>query len=200
MGRPIPPARLVRRSGGWSISGNSSRWIHLGLQEGRSRLGLRTAFLLFNFTVLLSAAPVLRLVGTTVGPIPVRAIAAAGTQTVEAYNIGDGSLSLTLSSSVPWISTSVGSPRSCITTTNSQTCIPLQLTLNTDSLTNGTFTGIVTVSDPNAVDAPQTITVTVRIGAIDLYVAPGTAREATFATTSLVQTRATTETGGSWLT
>jgi uncharacterized protein (TIGR03437 family) len=43
-------------------------------------------------------------------------------------------------------------------------CFPLQLTLNTQALPPGFSTGIVTVTAPSAVDAPQTITVTMQMG------------------------------------
>lgn len=132
-------------------------------------MGLRTirflAFpaFLFSFTALSQAAQ-LRLVSSTVGPVSVAQGAAGGTQTVEAYNIGTGSLNLTLKSSVSWISGTVGAARACATTQASQSCIPLNFSLNTQSLPAGVATGIVTVSDPNAVDAPQTIVVTVQVG------------------------------------
>ncbi len=133
-------------------------------------MGLKTirclAFpvILFSFAAVSQAAPQLRLVTATVGPVSVAPGAAAGVQTVEAYNIGSGSLNLAVSSSVTWIAPSVGSSRACATTQNSQSCIPLNFALNTQSLPTGAATGIVTVSDPNAVDAPQTITVTVEVG------------------------------------
>ncbi len=120
-------------------------------------------------------------------------------QTVEAYNIGDGALALGLASSVPWISPAVGAPRNCLHTTRAHTCLPLLFTLDTASLSAGTYTGIVTVGDPNAVDAPQTITVTVRVGAIDLYVNPGSTRETGFYMNSLANVRATTQDGSAWL-
>src|SRR5579872_5874429 len=106
------------------------------------------------------AAPQLRLVSSTVGPVTVAAASNGSTQTVEAYNIGSGSLNLTVSSSVSWIGATVGTPRACTTTRASQNCIPLNFALNTQALPAGSATGIVTVSDPNAIDSPQTITVT----------------------------------------
>ena len=133
-------------------------------------MGLKTirclAFpvILFSFAAVSQAASQLRLVVGTVGPVSVAQGAGGGTQTVEAYNIGSGSLNLTVSSSAAWLAASVGSSRACATTQNSQTCIPLNFTLNTQSLPAGAATAIVTVSDPNAVDAPQTITLTVEVG------------------------------------
>lgn len=135
-------------------------------------MGLKTvrliAFFIFSisFAAVSEAASQLRLVSATVGPVSVATASGGGTQTVEAYNIGTGSLNLSLSSSVSWISPSVGVSRACTTTRASQTCIPLNFALNTASLAASTtpYTGIVTVTDPNAVDAPQTITVTVAVG------------------------------------
>ena len=49
--------------------------------------------------------------------------------------------------------------------------------MQSGALARGSYTGLVTVSDPNAVDAPQTISVTIQVGTavpdkVDLYVAP----------------------------
>jgi len=153
-------------------------------------------------TASLQAAPRLRLSASTVGPVSIAQGSSGPAQTVEAYNVADGSLNLTLTSSVSWISGTVGAQRAC--TTRSGLCTPLQLALNTTSLAAGTATGIVTVSDPNAVDAPQTITVTVKIGgdvpsSLNVYVAPGGSRELTFSTNNQLGTIARTTDGGSWL-
>ena len=43
-------------------------------------------------------------------------------------------------------------------------CIPIQVGFQTSALARGSYTGTITVSDPNAVDAPQTIVVTVAVG------------------------------------
>ena len=61
----------------------------------------------------LSAAPRLRLVSSTVGPVSIAQGANGGAQTVEAYNDADGSLNLKLSPSVSWIAGSVGAQRTC---------------------------------------------------------------------------------------
>src|SRR5262245_38497010 len=107
MGRPLPRTGLVRCRGGGCIPCNSNRWLRLGIQKRRARVGLRTAAqspaLLFFFSLAAvgHAAPVLRLVGAAIGPVPANQGSVAATQTVEAYNIGDGSLSLRATSSVP---------------------------------------------------------------------------------------------------
>ena len=163
---------------------------------------LGAALVPLGFATLLHAAPMLRLATTAVVPVPLPAGANGGTQIVEAYNAGDGSLSLSgnPTSSVPWIATSYGSPRACTTTSASATCIPLQLALNTSSLAAGTYTGSVTVNGAsNVIDAPQTITVTVRIGGVDVYVAPGSSRDVSFTTGSQVTWVATTQDGNRWL-
>jgi uncharacterized protein (TIGR03437 family) len=150
----------------------------------------------------LSAAPRLRLVSSTVGPVSIAQGANGSAQTVEAYNAADGSLNLSLTSSVAWIAGSVGAQRACAS--RSGTCTPLQLALNTSALPAGTVTGIVTVSDPNAVDAPQTITVTVQIGgavpaSLTVSVAPGGTRDLDFSTNSQLGATVKTNDGGAWL-
>ncbi|MGA9625895.1 MAG: hypothetical protein WBL65_17185 [Bryobacteraceae bacterium] len=163
---------------------------------------LRAALVPLGFAALLNAAPMLRLVNTAVVPVPMPVGANGGTQIVEAYNAGDGSLSLAgnPTSSVSWIATSYGPSRACTTTTASATCIPLQLTLNTSTLAAGTYTASVTVNGAaNVVDAPQTITVTVRIGALTMYVAPGSSSDVSFSTHSPLNGSASTQDGNRWL-
>ena len=159
---------------------------------------LLSAFFLFIFGGAVNAAPMLRLVSSTVGPIPVAVGGSAPAQTVEAYNAGDGSLGLSLSSSVSWIVPTLGASRACVTTTAAASCIPLQLALNTSSLAAGTYTGIVTVTgSASTVDAPQTITVTVRVGTVTVYAAPGTTTDVPITTTKMVNWNTTN--GSGWL-
>ena len=52
------------------------------------------------------------------------------------------------------------------------------IAFQTSSLAAGTYTGIITLTDPNAVDSPQTITVTAQVGGdvpgnLIFYLAPG---------------------------
>ena len=159
------------------------------------------AFLIFS-TGSLVAAPRLRLSATTLGPISIAQGANGGTQSIEAGNIGDGVLTVTLSSSVSWIATAVGAQRSCITQQGTN-CYPLQLTLNTASLPQGLSTGVVTVTAPNAVDSPQTITVTVQIGGalpkgIDVTMGPGKTADFPFYTNKYLD-MTKTKTSASWL-
>src|SRR5258708_6642455 len=115
-------------------------------------------------TVNLSAAPKLRLVQTALAPVTIAQGSNGPVQSVDARNAGDGSLSLQLSSSATWLVPSLGPAHTCAD--GNGACIPIQMALQTASLAKSAYTGIVTVNDPNAIDAPQTIAVTVQIGGI----------------------------------
>jgi uncharacterized protein (TIGR03437 family) len=120
--------------------------------------------------VLLSAAalyatPQLRLSTSTVGPLDIAVGQNGPTQTISATNIGSGTLALSASANVTWINA---------TTTASS----VVLALNTSTLAQGIYTGLVTVSATGAIDAPQTIAVTVQMGggvpnSLTFYVQPG---------------------------
>ncbi len=174
----------------------------MGLVPGLFPKGAAALAAVVLFAAGLQAAPRLRLVSSTVGPVSIAQGANGTLQTVEAYNALDGSLNLSLSSSVSWIGASVGAQRAC--SSQPGLCTPLQFALNTSALPAGIVTGIVTVSDPNAVDAPQTITVTVQIGGavpstLNVYTAPGTTRDLGFSTNSQIGATVKTNDGGKWL-
>jgi uncharacterized protein (TIGR03437 family) len=146
----------------------------------------------------LEAAPKLRLMTTTVGPVAIAVGQNGTTQIVDAANFGDGSLSLTASASVSWIAPSVGGQRGCAL---NGVCFPVQMALNTVSLAKGFYTGIVTVSDPNAIDAPQTIVVTVQVGggvpdSLDLYLPPNSSTTTSFTTGSRLNPTMISPVGG----
>lgn len=120
------------------------------------------------------------------------------TDTVYTFNIGSGALNLTATSSVPWLVPTVGSSQVCGLVGG---CYPVAIAFQTASLTAGTYTGVITLSDPNAIDSPQYITVTVYVGgdvpsSLVLYVAPGSSTTATFTTNGPI----TTTSNQSWLT
>src|SRR5262249_44066540 len=99
---------------------------------------------------------------------------------LEAYNIGDNSLSLTatVSARAPCLSVSIGPPRACTLVQSSGPCTPLEFTADASALKPGTYIGEVTVSDPKAIDAPQSVLVTINVGGeppfqIDQYINPG---------------------------
>ena len=139
--------------------------------------------LLLSLTSLLSAAPRLGLAQTalTVSIVPGQNGTA---QSIDASNLGDGTLNLSVTSSVSWLSASIGAPHACSLKGN---CIPVQIALQTSALTAGVYTGTVTVSDPNAVDAPQFVTVTALVGGdvpakLEYYVPPNGSASTTFTT------------------
>ena len=148
----------------------------------------------------------LRLVSTTIGPVSIAAGSNGPSRVAEAYNAGDGTLTLAASSSAPWAVPTVGKAGPCTTTNQSSTpCIPITVALNTASLTAGTQTAILTITgDATTVDAPQTITVTVAIGgsvpsAINVYVPPNGSVDVPASTNSNLRWQATTQDGNNWL-
>lgn len=149
---------------------------------------------MFSLASTLLAAPKLRLSTAAVGPISIATGAAGAAQTVEAYNAGDGALALRVAGSATWLVPTLGSSRACTTRTGA--CTPVQIALQTAALAKGSYTGTVTVLDPNAIDAPQTITVTVQMGGgtpdrLDFFVAPnGTSQSIPFTTSNPVTTTA----------
>jgi uncharacterized protein (TIGR03437 family) len=112
------------------------------------------------------------------------------TQSLDAANIGTGTLNLTATSSVPWLVPTVGAAASSCTLKG--TCYPVQIALQTASLAAGTYTGTVTITDPNAVDAPQFVVVTALVGGtvpstINFYLPPGGSATQDFTTASPVK-------------
>src|SRR5260370_41785257 len=141
------------------------------------------SFLLLAAT--LNAAPRLRLLQTALN-VPAVPGNNGPTQTINALNVGDGQLHLQATSSVPWLVASVKQTDFCGLIGS---CIPVQITLQTSSLAKGTYTGLITVSDSNAIDAPQFVTVTVAVGGsvpdkLEYFVPPGGGAASTFSTLS----------------
>jgi uncharacterized protein (TIGR03437 family) len=166
-----------------------------------NRRALLGTILTLGFLTTLQAAPQLKLSNTTVGPITV-AVGANGVspQPIYATNGGTGQLNLTATSSVSWLVPKLSSLQSCALL--GTLCQTISFTLNTSALQAGTYTGVVTVSDPNAVDSPQTITATVIVGggvpnAITMYVPQnGTPATTTFTTGTLIKPAVTSPSNG----
>jgi uncharacterized protein (TIGR03437 family) len=153
------------------------------------------------FSGSLWAAPQLRLSQTVVGPITVSQGSNAGNQQVFANNVGDGALNLRLTTNVTWLSVAAGPATQC---SLRGICIPINLSFRTNTLTPGLYSGIVAVSDPNAVDAPQTIVVTVRVGSgvpekAEFNLTPGASSQARFTTGNAIDTAATVQGSTNWL-
>jgi uncharacterized protein (TIGR03437 family) len=136
--------------------------------------------------------------------VQLAAAGATNTQTLEAYNAGDGTLPpLTFTSASSWVTASAGAPRPCVTVSpsNTKSCTPITFTLNTTGLPQGLSSAIVTVSgDSSTADAPQTVVVLVRIGPVETYTAPGSSRDVAFATSNRVSRSVKTADGSNWLT
>jgi uncharacterized protein (TIGR03437 family) len=163
------------------------------------------ALLLMSLSPRLDAAPRLVLSATTLTPAPISPGSNGPAQSVEAKNGGDGTLNLTASSTASWLSATVGALKPCVVLTG--TCNPVTITLATASLGAGTYTEFITLTDPNAVDSPQQIAVTITIAGVPssltFYVGPaGTSNENAFAyiyPASPVTAVVSTQTGGNWL-
>ena len=139
----------------------------------------------------LQAAPQLQLSTTAVGVITIAGGTNGPTQTVQITNGGDGNLNLSAVASASWLVPSLVTGA-------------VQIALNTSALTPGTYTEFVTVNSPGAIDAPQSISVTVQIGGVpqtlEFYVAPngGTAFQ-TFQIQNAVNSKISTSDGRPWL-
>ena len=146
------------------------------------------------------AQPMLRMSQAALGPFVIAQGQNGPAQTVNTFNAGKGTLHITATSSVNWLVPTVGtSPQPC----PEGSCVPVQIALQTSSLAAGAYTGVVTVSDPNAIDSPQTITVTVNIGTavpgqLTLYAQPGGTASTQFSA-GLANTSVSTQSGGNWL-
>jgi len=139
----------------------------------------RFGIVAFLFAGCLSAAPRLRLSrGSSIQYVGLgQNLSPSG---IDVQNIGDGQLNLTVTSSAPWVS-GVWAPSG-----NGCAGVPcIALTFDTASLAAGLHTAVLTVSDPNALDTPQTVPISVWAGAtvpdqLNLYALPGQSASARF--------------------
>jgi uncharacterized protein (TIGR03437 family) len=159
------------------------------------------AALLLTLGSGLSAASRLQLSANSIGPIYVTPDTNGPPQTVQASNAGTGTLNLSVLSSASWLVGALGTPGIC--SAPAGICFPVNISLNTSSLPAGNYMEYVTVQDPNAVDSPQQISVSVVIAGVPakaaLYAAPaGTASVAVYPRGPVAGAVAT-QSGGSWL-
>lgn len=150
------------------------------------------------------AFPKLRLSQTAIGPVSIAPNTMGPGQVVDAYNAGDGTISPQVTSLAPqWLSATISGPQAC--EFGNKACYRIAIGLQTAALPAGAYTGVIRVTDPNALDAPQTITVTVQIGGgipaqYEFFAAPGMPpAEASFYTNSPVTTTFSSHSGGNWL-
>ncbi len=125
---------------------------------------------LLGLAVIATAAPKLRLSTLAVGPVYIATGQQGTLQSIPATNVGDGTLNLAVTSNVDWLAP-------CI---EDEGQLLVNLMLFTSKLPRGVYTGVATVTDPNAIDAPQSITVTIVVGSgstipdqLDFYLPPG---------------------------
>lgn len=96
---------------------------------------------------------------------------------LEAYNEGDGQLDLSVDGGfAAWLTPQLGDSGPC-SFDAATTCRTVRVLFDSDELDRGVYRGEVTVSSPGAVDAPQTIAITLYVGGdvpqeVDLYVPP----------------------------
>lgn len=167
---------------------------------------IQKSIVLFALSASLCAASQLSLSTTSLGPIQVLPGSNGTSQTVQAENVGSGSLSLTAAVSDSWLAATVGSAQTC-PGGKGGTCNPVTIALNTASLAAGVYTGYVSLTDPNAIDSPQQIAVTVNVAGIPnsltFYVTPEggptPSASAQIYTSGKVTGKATTLSGGNWL-
>ncbi len=155
-------------------------------------------FLPLLFVSGLSAAPRLNLFQSSI-TVSVPAGTNGPTYSLDTFNIGSGTLNLQASSSVAWLVGTVGTSQVCGLRGG---CYPVSIAFQTASLAAGTYTGVITLSDPNAVDSPQYITVTAQVGGdvpsnLVFYLAPGGTTSTTFTTNGPIQP---TVSNAPWLT
>jgi uncharacterized protein (TIGR03437 family) len=146
------------------------------------------------------AAPQLRLSTAALGPYSIAQGQNGPTPSMDVWNAGDGDLALTLQSNVSWLSANLGVTRPCPQNA-SIPCRAVNISLATSGLAAGTYTGFLTVVAAGAIDAPQTVSVTVQMGggvpaSIELIVAPGRRASRTLTTSTRFTTRAVPAPGG----
>jgi uncharacterized protein (TIGR03437 family) len=181
----------------------------MGIQKGRIGVGLKLSRLILTVSSFLllagsvHAMPQLRLSNASIGPVSIAVGSVGAQQRLEAWNAGDGSLALTATPEASWLTATIGGAGPCMT--RGGTCFPIRINLGTAALAKGMHTGVVRITDPNAADAPQSITVTVQMGGgvpdeVSLFVPPnGAADTVEFSTNSPLQYTVSTTSGGNWL-
>ena len=125
---------------------------------------------------------------------------------MQAYNAGTGTLNLSVTSSASWLSATASPLASC--SANAAGCYPINISLNTASLALGTYTEYLTVADPNAVDSPQQIAVTIAVegvpSSLSFHVTPAggsnsEAQAAIYTAGTGAKGSVSTQSGGNWL-
>jgi uncharacterized protein (TIGR03437 family) len=167
-----------------------------------SRASLLPFLLALVCATTVSSQPRLRLSRTSLGPFSFATGADLPEQTVEAQNLGGNALNLSVASDSLWIEPRIDEPVSC--SFSAGECIPIRLSMRTSILERGTHTAVIAVSDPAAINAPQTVRVTVYAGGgipdrMDFYLTPGGEETRPLASSQPLDISVSTESGGDWL-
>ncbi|MFN7919015.1 MAG: hypothetical protein U0Q16_02900 [Bryobacteraceae bacterium] len=158
----------------------------------------------------LFAVPRLRLSQTVIGPISVAQGGSPEAQEIEVLSVDDAgvnaetaSLRPTFSSTAPWVSAAASPVRNC--TKREGQCIPVRFSFASQQLQAGTYSATVTITDANALDAPQPVLVMLTVGSnvpgsAAFFVAPnGSSDEVKFSTNGPLTATWNTQSGGDWL-
>jgi uncharacterized protein (TIGR03437 family) len=167
-----------------------------------------TLLAFFCSTTAALAAPTLRLNGADLRPVWIQQGTNGPTNVAfDAYNIGDGTLNPQLRSSHTWLTPALEAARPC-SFDSGRSCRTVRVLFNSSSLAAGTYSGVITILDANALDAPQSVRVAVYVGSnvpsrLDFYLPPdaGASDSTTFQTPAgpPPTLRGSTQTGGNWL-
>jgi len=97
---------------------------------------------------------------------------------IEVWNSGDGNLNLQVNGGFsPWLQPRLSGSQGC-SFNPGRSCQIIDVLFDSSGLPNGTFEGNISISDPNAMDSPQRVPVTIHVGGtiperIDLYTRAG---------------------------
>lgn len=158
--------------------------------------------LTFLAAVTASATPRLVVTPTTLGPIFVPTGSNGATQTLEAYNAGDGTLVVSATTSSSWLTATIGATRPC-TSQITVPCFPISVALNTSALASGTYTAAVIVSAANTFDTQIRASVTINVGNVPSSIRLNTPTSGSAFTNIYprvaVNASVATASGGQWL-
>ncbi|HKD08172.1 MAG TPA: hypothetical protein VKB79_19890 [Bryobacteraceae bacterium] len=161
-----------------------------------------TPALLAWLSMPVAAAPRLVVSPGAIGPLFIPIGTNGASQTLQASNGGDGTLTLQVSSSASWLSASVRGTAPCMSNP-AQTCQSIVVFLTTGTLPAGIYTEWITVTAAGAIDSPYNIPVTVTVANVPatlaLYVTPSGSASAPIYPQSPINISVGTSTGGSWL-
>jgi uncharacterized protein (TIGR03437 family) len=163
---------------------------------------LKPALLISWLSLSLTAAPRLTVSPAAIGPLFIPIGTNGSPQTLQAFNGGDGTLTLQATPSASWLSTSLRGMTPCAADPT-RTCQSIVVFLTTATLPAGTYTEWITITAAGAIDSPFNVPVTVTIAnvpaSLSLYVTPNGSASAPIYPQDPIRIAVGTSTGGSWL-